>query len=55
MANLFRFFNEGLAFTGVESVFFFLLFRELQLTEGNVTAWTTKTDNFATTQVHDQN
>ena len=52
MADLFRFFNEGLAFSGIASVFF-LLFRELQLTVGKVMAWTTKTDNFATTQVND--
>ena len=52
MADLFRFFNEGLASSGIASVFF-LLFRELQLTVGKVMAWTTKTDNFATTQVND--
>ena len=34
MADLFRFFNEGLASSGIASEFFFLLFRELQLTVG---------------------
>ena len=53
MADLLRFLNERLDFSGVASVFFFLLFREFQLTVGKVTAWTTKTDNFATTQMHD--
>ena len=52
MADLFHFFNEGLAFSGIVSVFV-LLFTELQLTVGKLMAWTTKTDNFATTQVSD--
>ena len=52
MADLLRFLNERLISPELQASFF-LLFREFQLTVGKVTAWTTKTDNFATTQMHD--